>query len=154
MSGCAWGETNYWGWSVGSALIKVLMLFTEGHRFHHPPLPLIFYSVFSLYPHFVSYCKYRISSYNYWRWGSIDLEKGNSFITCVWCGVVCMVWCEWCMVCVCKAVLSFSSHQGAVSELCPWLEDYLWSARRLGTQIKLLLLMMMMMMMMWEDAVM
>ena len=92
---CLRGNYNYWGWSVGSALIKVLMLFTEGHRFHHPPLPLIFYSVFSLYPHFVSYCKYRISSYNYWRRGSIDLEKGNLFITCVWCGVV---WCEWCGV--------------------------------------------------------
>ena len=30
--------------SVCSALIGVLLLFSEGHRLHNPPLPLIFYS--------------------------------------------------------------------------------------------------------------
>ena len=31
---------------VCSALIEVLLLFTEGHQLHHPPLPPIFFFVF------------------------------------------------------------------------------------------------------------
>ena len=39
----------------------MLLLFTEGHRLHHPPLPLIFYS--QCFPFtLASYCEYRISS--------------------------------------------------------------------------------------------
>ena len=43
-----------------SALVEVLLLFTEGHWLHHPPLPRIFYSrsVFSLYPRFARYCEW------------------------------------------------------------------------------------------------
>ena len=48
---------------VCSALIEVLLIrfVSSEERWHHPPLPPIFYSQ-CFYPHFASFCKYCISS--------------------------------------------------------------------------------------------